>query len=393
MREVYVVDAVRTGVGSFLGSLATYKAHELGAHLIKHIVSKYNLEANMVDEVILGQVLTSGQGQNPARQASINGGLDFTVPAFTVNIVCGSGAKSIALGFDAIAMGHADIIIAGGQESMSNAPHGALIRSGNKMGNVPLVDFMTLDGLTDAFSGVAMGVTAENVAKKYNISREEQDEFSYNSQLKASLASQNGYFQDQIIPVNITNRQEIIEFAHDEYIRHNASPETLAKLKPAFEQNGTVTAGNSSGINDGAAILLLVSEQALKKLNLTPMVRMVNHAVAGVDPEIMGIGPYEAVTKLLKKTGWKLNEIDLVEANEAFAAQAIAVNKLLGWDTAKVNITGGSIAIGHPIGASGARIATTLLHNMRRLKAKKTIASLCIGGGMGIAISFENIDT
>lgn len=391
MREVYIVEALRTGVANFLGSLSHLKAHEIGALLIKHITDKHRLENNQIDEVILGQVLSAAQGQNPARQASILAGIDIKTPAYTINKVCGSGLKSIALAFDSIALGHSEIVIAGGQESMSNAPHAFTMRKAVKMGNAEMIDTMMIDGLVDAFSKSSMGVTAENIAKKYGISREEQDEFAFHSQMKASDASKNGLFSSQIIPIEIKSKKETIFFQTDEFIRSDSSIETLSKLKPAFDQNGSVTAGNSSGINDGAAAILLASEEAVKKYNLKPIAKIINHASAGVDPQIMGIGPYEAVKKLLTKTNWSIEDLDIIESNEAFAAQAIAVNKLVGWDTKKVNITGGSIAIGHPIGASGARIVVTLLHNLQRLKKRKGLACLCIGGGMGISMSFESI--
>jgi acetyl-CoA C-acetyltransferase len=391
MREVFVIDATRTAVGNFMGSLSSFKASELGSHLIKNIISKHNLAPDSIDEVILGQVLASAQGQNPARQASINAGIDIKTPAYTINKVCGSGLKSIALAYDAIALGHSELVIAGGQESMSNAPHASLLRKAVKMGNAEMIDTMMQDGLVDAFSNVAMGITAENISKKYNILRDEQDEFALNSQLKASDAIKNGFFKSQIVPVEIKSKKETISFDSDEFVRHDSSKESLAKLRPAFDQNGTVTAGNSSGINDGAAVLLLASEDAVRKFNLKPIAKIINHASAGVDPQIMGIGPAEAVSKLIKKVNWNINDLDLVESNEAFAAQAIAVNKLLNWDTSKVNVTGGAIAIGHPIGASGVRISVTLLHNLKRLGKKKGLACLCIGGGMGIAMCFENL--
>lgn len=391
MKKVYVVDAKRTAVGNFLGSLSNIKAHDLGSHLIKHLITTHKIPNDAIDEVIIGQVLTAGQGQNPARQAAINAGLDIKIPALSINKVCGSGLKAIALAFDSIALGQSDLVLAGGQESMSLTPHAALIRQGVKMGNAPMVDLMSNDGLTDAFGKYAMGITAENVAKKYSITREEQDQFSFESQKKAHEATKSGHFKSQIVPIEVKIKKDIVSFEIDEFIRGDSSLETLSKLKPVFEQDGTVTAGNASGINDGAALFLLASEEALKKYNLDPIALIVNHASAGVDPAIMGIGPYDSILKLTNKIGWKLDDIDLAEVNEAFAAQAFAVNKLLKWDTSKVNITGGSIAIGHPIGASGARIATTLLHNMKRLGAKKGLASLCIGGGMGIAMCFENI--
>ncbi|NDB84073.1 MAG: acetyl-CoA C-acetyltransferase [Alphaproteobacteria bacterium] len=391
MQNVYIVDAKRTAVGSFLGSLSSFAAHDLGSIVIKNLIESHKLPLNSVDEVIVGQVLTAGQGQNPARIATVNSGLDFITPAYCVNKVCGSGLKAIALGFNSIAMGQADLIIAGGQESMSNSPHGAFIRKGAKMGEINLVDYMLKDGLIDAFNNYHMGITAENVAKKYEISRDQQDEFSLKSQKKASDAKNSGYFKSQIVPVKVIQKKETTIFDQDEFIRSDATIESLAKLKPAFDPNGTVTAGNASGINDGAAMILLASEVALKKYNLTPFARIVNHASNGVDPSIMGIGPSVAVASLLNKINITKNHIDFYELNEAFASQALAVNKILDIPEEKVNLCGGSIAIGHPIGASGARIATTLLHNMKRLHAKRAIASLCIGGGMGIAMCFESL--
>ena len=391
MQNVYIVDAKRTAVGSFLGSLSSFAAHDLGSIVIKNLIESHKLPLNSVEEVIVGQVLTAGQGQNPARIATVNSGLDFITPAYCVNKVCGSGLKAIALGFNSIAMGQADLIIAGGQESMSNSPHGAFIRKGAKMGEINLVDYMLKDGLIDAFNNYHMGITAENVAKKYEISRDQQDEFSLKSQKKASDAKNSGYFKSQIVPVKVIQKKETTIFDQDEFIRSDATIESLAKLKPAFDPNGTVTAGNASGINDGAAMILLASEVALKKYNLTPFARIVNHASNGVDPSIMGIGPSVAVASLLNKINITKNHIDFYELNEAFASQALAVNKILDIPEEKVNLCGGSIAIGHPIGASGARIATTLLHNMKRLHAKRAIASLCIGGGMGIAMCFESL--
>ncbi|MDX1923686.1 MAG: acetyl-CoA C-acetyltransferase [Rickettsiaceae bacterium] len=391
MREVFVVDAKRTAVGSFLGSLAGFKAHELGAIVIEHLVKTHNLPSNAIDEVIIGQVLTGGQGQNPARHASVKGGIDISTPAFTINKVCGSGLKSIGLGFNSIALGEADLIIAGGQESMSTAPHGALVRQPQKMGDVSLVDFMIKDGLWDVFNNYHMGTTAENVAKKYGITREQQDEFALNSQTKASKAIKEGHFQSQIVPVDVKVKKDIVKFEVDEFVRSDTSLETLAKLRPAFDPSGTVTAGNASGINDGAAMFLLASKDAIEKYKLKPIAKIIGYASSGVDPAIMGIGPSEAVKKLLTKLNYTKKDIDFFELNEAFASQAIAVNKLLELDGNVVNLTGGAIAIGHPIGASGARIATTLIHNLIRLKAKRAIAALCIGGGMGIAMCFETL--
>ncbi len=391
MKEVYVVDAKRTAVGSFLGSLSGLKGHELGSIIINNLMASNKIHSEDLDEVIIGQVLTAGQGQNPARQAAVNAGIDFAVPAYNINKVCGSGLKAIALAFDSIALGRADLIIAGGQESMSNSLHGSLIRKGNKMGDMNINDLMLSDGLIDAFNKYHMGITAENVARKYNISRNSQDEFAYNSQVKASRASKAGYFKAEIVPVPIKVKKETASFHEDEFIRHDSDIAALTKLKPAFDASGTVTAANSSGINDGSAMFLLASEEAVKKYHLTPVAKILNHASAGVDPSIMGIGPATAVNKLLSKTYFNKNQIEIFELNEAFAAQAIAVNTLLEIDPARVNISGGAIAIGHPIGASGARIAVTLVHNMIRARAKHGVAGLCIGGGMGIAMSFERL--
>jgi acetyl-CoA C-acetyltransferase len=389
MKEVFVVDAKRTAVGSFMGSLSKIPAHELGAIVIRNLLSRNQLDSGALDEVIMGQVITSGQGQNPARQAAIAAGIDVSVPAYTINKVCGSGLKSVALAFDSIRNGDADLIIAGGQENMSYTPHGIFMRSGVKYGSTDAIDLMAYDGLTDAFSKKPMGITAENVAKKYGITRDVQDEFAFLSQKKASEAINSGHFVNQIVPVKVINKKETIDFILDEFVRGDTSLEQLGKLRPAFDKEGSVTAGNASGINDGAAALLLASSDAVKKYNLNVIARVVSHAASGVEPEIMGIGPSRAVQKLMQKTNWKLQDLDIIESNEAFAAQALAVDKILEWDTSKVNVTGGSIAIGHPIGASGARVTVTLLHNMKRLGAKKALSTLCIGGGMGIAMCFE----
>ncbi len=391
MNEVYVVLAKRTAIGSYLGSLSSLTATQLGEKLISHIMKTANLPDDAIDEVIIGQVLTAGQGQNPARQASIKAGLSNKTPAMTINKVCGSGLKSIALAYDSIALGYNNLVIAGGQESMSTAFHGALIRQNVRMGDIKLTDLMSFDGLTDAFSYKAMGVTAENVAEKYAITREEQDIFALDSQQKASNAITSGYFKAEILPIEQQTKKGLVEFAEDEFVKPQSTLENLAKLRTVFKENGTVTAGNASGINDGAAMLLLASEDAIKKFNLKPIARILGHAAAGVAPEIMGIAPASAVEKLLLKTKTKLDSIDLIEANEAFASPSVALNKLLGWNTDKVNITGGAIALGHPIGASGARIATTLIHNMLRKQERKGLATLCIGGGLGIAMSFELI--
>lgn len=389
-QEVYVVDAVRTPIGSFMGSLKNYAAHQLGELVIKALLKRNTIDSSLVSEVILGQILTAGYGQNPARQAAINAGIPKEVPAYLVNLVCGSGVKSICLGAQSIALGDNSIVIAGGQESMSMAKHTAFIRNGIKMGDLGLVDSMLSDGLFDAFKNHHMGITAENIAEKYGISRLEQDEFAYNSQRKAKIAQEAGKFQDEIVPIEIHNKKELVNFSSDEFIRLDASLEKLALLKPVFKNTGTVTAGNASGINDGAAVVLMMGKDMLKQMNAKPIARVVSYATTGVDPEFMGIGPVSAVKKAVNKAGWRLDDLDLIEANEAFAAQAIAVNRELGWDVNKVNANGGAIALGHPIGASGTRIVTTLLHEMKRRKAKKALATLCIGGGMGIAICFES---
>lgn len=391
MKDVFVVYAKRTAIGNYLGSLSKIPAHNLSSYLIKDALTQNNLGSKDIDEVILGQVLSAAQGQNTARQSSIIAGIDNSVPAYTINKVCGSGLKSIALAFDSILLGNNDLVIAGGHENMSLAPHSSLIRGGVRPGTAELKDTMMLDGLTDAFSATSMGITAENIAKKYLITRDQQDEFAYNSQMKASETIKNKLFKNEILPVEITKNKEKLNFEIDEFVKPNTKLDNLAKLKPAFDKNGSVTAGNSSGINDGAAIIMLASEEAVKKYNLKPLARVSAHASCGVDPSIMGIGPSLAVKKLMTKTGWNLNDLDIVESNEAFAAQAIAVNKILEWDPSIINITGGSIAIGHPIGASGARITVTLINNMLRLKSRKAVSTLCIGGGMGIAMSFENV--
>ena len=389
MTDVFITAATRTGVGSFSGSLSSLQAHELGKIVIEDTLKKSSVQPNEVDEVILGQVLTAGTGQNPARQASVNAGIAKETPAWIVNQVCGSGLRTVALGFQAIKNQDANIIIAGGQESMSQSPHCMHLRSGTKMGDSKMIDTMIKDGLWDAFNGYHMGTTAENVAEKFQITREQQDEFAYNSQLKASKAKAAGLFKDEITPVEIVSRKETTIFDQDEYIKDNVQLEKLASLRPAFSKEGSVTAANASGINDGAAALTLMSEKELTKRNIEPMAKIVSWASVGVDPSIMGTGPIPSVRKALDKAGWSINDLDLIESNEAFAAQGCAVNKDLGWDTSKVNVNGGAIAIGHPIGASGARILVTLLHQMKRQDAKKGLATLCIGGGMGIALCVE----
>jgi len=389
MTDVFITSAIRTGVGSFSGSLSSLQAHDLGKVVIKDSLKKSSVESSEVDEVIFGQVLSAGTGQNPARQASMNAGIDKETPAYVVNQVCGSGLRTVALGFQSIKNQDANIVIAGGQESMSQSPHCMHLRSGTKMGDTKMIDTMIKDGLWDAFNGYHMGTTAENVAEQFQITREQQDEFAYNSQLKASKAKAEGLFKDEITPVEIVTKKETIVFDQDEYIKDNVQLEKLASLRPAFSKDGSVTAANASGINDGAAALTVMSADEIKKRNMEPMARIVSWASAGVDPSIMGTGPVPSSKKALEKAGWKINDLDLIESNEAFAAQSCAVNKELGWDTSKVNVNGGAIAIGHPIGASGARILVTLLNQMKRQDAKKGLATLCIGGGMGIALCVE----
>ena len=389
MTDVFITSATRTGVGSFSGSLSNLEAHDLGKIVIEDSLKKSLVQPTEVDEVILGQVLTAGTGQNPARQASVNAGIAKETPAWVVNQVCGSGLRTVALGFQAIKNQDANIIIAGGQESMSQSPHCMHLRTGTKMGDAKMIDTMIKDGLWDAFNGYHMGTTAENVAEKFQITRDQQDEFAYNSQLKASKAKATGLFKDEITPVDIVTRKETTVFDHDEYIKDGVQLEKFASLRPAFSKDGSVTAANASGINDGAAALTLMNETELAKRGIEPLARVVSWASVGVDPSIMGTGPIPSVRKALDKAGWSIGDLDLIESNEAFAAQACAVNKELGWDTSKVNVNGGAIAIGHPIGASGARILVTLLHQMKRQDAKKGLATLCIGGGMGIALCVE----
>ena len=391
-REVYIIDAKRTAVGSFNGSLANIPAHDLGAALFKNLVSNNKIDPSLISEVIMGQVLTAAQGQNPARQAVINAGLPNNIPAITINQVCGSGLRAVAMASQAILAGDAEIIIAGGQENMSLSPHSIHMRNGHKFGDVKLIDTMMMDGLSDAFGKYPMGTTAENLAKKYNISRQEQDEFACLSQNKAEKAQKNNRFAEEIMPITLHKREGEVIFDKDEFIRLGANLESLAKLRPAFDKEGSVTAGNSSGINDGAAAILLMEKKTAEKLGLRPMAKIVSYAHAGVDPSIMGIGPVYAARKALDKAGWAIGDLDLIEANEAFAAQAISVNRKLGWDVNKINVNGGAIAIGHPIGASGARILVTLLHEMqKRNDAKKGLATLCIGGGMGVTVCIEKL--
>jgi acetyl-CoA C-acetyltransferase len=385
--EIVIVSAARTAVGSFNGAFAAIPAHELGAAVIKAALTRARVDAGEVDEVILGQVLTAGQGQNPARQAAIKAGVPQDKTAFGINQVCGSGLRTVALAMQQIANGDAKIVVAGGQESMSLSQHGAHLRAGTKMGDLKFVDTMIRDGLTDVFNGYHMGQTAENVAAKWQLNRHEQDQFALASQNKAEAAQKAGRFKEEVIPFTVSGKKGDVVVDTDEYIRAGATLDNLAKLKPAFAKDGTVTAGNASGINDGAAALVLMSAKDADARGLTPLARIVSWATAGVDPAIMGTGPIPASRKALERAGWKVKDLDLVEANEAFAAQALAVNKDMGWDPTIVNVNGGAIAIGHPIGASGARVLVTLLHEMQRRGAKKGIATLCIGGGMGIALT------
>jgi len=387
--DIVIVAAARTPVGSFNGSLASLPAHELGKIVLTAAMERAGLKPEDVNEVILGQVLTAAQGQNPARQASVNAGIPIETPAWGLNQVCGSGLRAVVAGAQQIALGASDIVIAGGQESMSQSVHAAHLRNGVKMGNLDMIDTMIKDGLWDAFNGYHMGNTAENVAKKWQITRDEQDKFAVASQNKAEAARKAGKFKDEIVPVTIKTRKGETVVDQDEYIREGATLEGVAKLRPAFDKEGTVTAGNASGINDGSAAVVLMTADEAKKRGLKPLARIASWAQAGVDPSIMGSGPIPASRKALEKAGWTAKDLDLVEANEAFAAQACAVNKDLGWDTDKVNVNGGAIAIGHPIGASGARVLVTLLHEMQKRDAKKGLTTLCIGGGMGIAMCVE----
>ena len=387
--DIVIVSAARTPVGSFNGAFANTPAHELGATAVKAALERAKVGPDEVDEVIMGQVLTAGQGQNPARITAMAAGVPQEKTAWGLNQLCGSGLRAVALGLQQIANGDAKIIVAGGQESMSLAPHAAYLRSGQKMGDLKFVDTMLKDGLIDAFQGYHMGTTAENVAGKWQLNREEQDTFAAGSQNKAEAAQKEGRFKDEIAPVTVKTRKGDVVVDQDEYIRPGTTVEALAKLKPAFSKEGSVTAGNASGINDGAAALVLMTAEEAQRRGLTPLARIASWATAGVDPAVMGSGPIPASRKALEKAGWKVKDVELVEANEAFAAQALAVNKDMGWDPAIVNVNGGAIAIGHPIGASGARVLTTLLYEMQRRDAKKGLATLCIGGGMGIAMCLE----
>jgi acetyl-CoA C-acetyltransferase len=387
--SVVIVSATRTAVGSFCGGLASIPAHDLGAVLIKKVAESANIDLSEIDEVILGQILTAGQGQNPARQAAMKAGVPEEKTAFLVNQLCGSGLRAVALGAQQLILGDANIIIAGGQESMSQSHHSAFLRLGKKMGSMNIEDTMIKDGLNDGLFGYHMGVTAENISKKFKISRKKQDVFALNSQLKASKSQLNGKFIDEITPINIQSKKENKIFKNDEYIRTNINLQAIEKLQPAFDDLGTVTAANSSGLNDGAAVVLLMREKDAIRRGLTPLARIASWATAGVDPKVMGTGPIPASKKALSKAGWNVNDLDLIEVNEAFAAQAISVNQEMGWNPENVNVNGGAIAIGHPVGASGCRVLVTLLHEMKRRNSSKGLATLCIGGGMGIALTVE----
>ncbi|ESQ74393.1 acetyl-CoA acetyltransferase [Asticcacaulis sp. AC402] len=389
INEVVIVSAARTAVGSFLGSFAAIPAHDLGAHAIKAAIERAGLQPGDVNEVILGQVLQAAQGQGPARQASVKAGVPFDAPAWSLNQICGSGLRAVALGAQQVGLGESAIVVAGGQESMSLATHAAFIRAGQKMGDLSLVDTMIKDGLWDAFNNYHMGTTAENIATKYAISRQEQDEFAVASQNKAEAAQKGGKFDAEIAPFTIKGKKGDVVVDKDEFIRHGVTYDAISGLRPAFSKDGTVTAANASGLNDGAAAVVLMSKAEADKRGLKPLARIVAAGIAGVDPAIMGTGPILATQKALKKAGWTVADLDVIEANEAFAAQAISVNRDLGWDVSKVNVNGGAIAIGHPIGASGARVLVTLLHELQRRGGGKGLATLCIGGGMGVALAVE----
>ena len=389
MDDIVIVSAARTPVGSFSGTLGTLSAHQLGAVALQAAFTRAGVDAADVNEVILGQVLTAGEGQNPARQAARAAGVPDSATAFGINQVCGSGLRAVALAAQQIRTGESAVVAAGGMESMSLSKHAAHLRNGQKMGGLEFVDTMLKDWLWDAFHGYHMGNTAENVATKFQITREQQDAFALGSQQKASAAQKAGRFADEIVPVTVKGRRGDVVVSDDEYIRHDSSMETMARLRPAFTKDGTVTAGNASGINDGAAVLMLMSGAEASRRGLTPLARIASFATAGVDPAVMGTGPIPATRKALERAGWKVDDLDLIEANEAFAAQALAVNRDIGWDPAKVNVNGGAIAIGHPIGASGARVLVTLLHEMGKRDSKKGLATLCIGGGMGVALCVE----
>ena len=389
MTKAVIVSAARTPVGSFLGSFANIPAHDLGAAVLKEVVSRAGVDPAEVSETILGQVLTAGQGQNPARQAHINAGLPQESAAWLINQVCGSGLRAVALAAQQVMLGDANIVLAGGQESMSLSPHAAYLRAGQKMGDMQMIDTMIRDGLWDAFNNYHMGQTAENVAQKWQIDRDAQDEFAVASQNKAEAAQKEGRFDDEIMAYTVKTRKGDTVVDKDEYVRHGATLEAMQKLRPAFAKEGSVTAANASGLNDGAAAVMVMTEDEANRRGLTPLARIASYATAGLDPAIMGTGPIPSSRKALEKAGWQVGDLDLVEANEAFAAQACAVNKDMGWDPSIVNVNGGAIAIGHPIGASGCRILNTLLFEMKRRDAKKGLATLCIGGGMGVAMCIE----
>jgi len=389
MTDIVIAAAARTAIGSFNGTLASLDAAELGTIAIRAALERAQLDATLVDEVILGQVLAAGQSQNPARRAAVNAGIPQEATAFGLNQVCGSGLRAVALGAQQIACGDAKFIVAGGMESMSRARHVAHLRNGVKMGPLEFVDSMIHDALTDTFNGYHMGITAENIARQWGITREEQDAFAVGSQNKAEAAQKAGRFAAEIVPVTIKSKKGDVVFDQDEFVRHGATLEALAKLRPAFEKTGTVTAGNASGINDGAAAVVLMTAREAEARGIRPLARIASWATAGVDPTIMGTGPIPASRKALAKAGWTVGDLDLIEANEAFAVQAIAVGRELGFDPAKLNVNGGAIALGHPVGASGARVLTTLLHEMQRREARKGLATLCIGGGMGVAMCLE----
>jgi acetyl-CoA C-acetyltransferase len=389
MTEIVIAGATRTPIGSFNGSLSSVPAHYLGQVAIAEAMKRANVDAKEVSEVILGQILAAGEGQNPARQAAVAAGIPYEATAYSVNQVCGSGLRTVALGYQAIRNGDSAIVVAGGQESMSRAAHCIHLRNGVKMGDADLVDTMIKDGLWDAFNGYHMGNTAENVAQRWQITREQQDRLAQRSQARAEAAQKAGRFKDEIVPVKIAGRKGDVLVEADEYPKHGTTLEVLAKLRPAFDKNGTVTAGNASGINDGAAAVVLMTAEEAQRRGVKPLARIVAWATAGVDPAVMGSGPIPASRLALKRAGWKVEDLDLIEANEAFAAQACAVNKDMGWDAEKVNVNGGAIALGHPIGASGTRVLVTLLHELQKRNAKRGLATLCIGGGMGIAMCVE----
>ncbi|XP_075226831.1 acetyl-CoA acetyltransferase 2 [Lycorma delicatula] len=387
--DVCIVAAARTPIGSFCGSLSSLKSHEMGCIVIREVLEKLKIQPDEVSEVIIGQTLIAGQGQNPARQAAVNAGIPYSVPAYLISMLCGSGLRSVIAGCQSIKCGDAKIVISGGQESMSQAPHIAHVRSGIKMGNTEFVDTMISDGLTDAFHNIHMGITAENIATKYGITREEQDKYALESQIKTKIAQKEGYFKREIVPVKLSKRKNIVMVSEDEFPKHDTTMESLRRLEPVFVKGGSVTAGNASGLNDGAAVVVLMNSLIAREKSLQPLGRIVAYSQSGLEPEIMGMGPVPAVNSLLEKAGWSKDEVDLYELNEPFAAQAIAVAKELGIDASKININGGAISIGHPLGCSGTRILVTLLYALERTGGKKGVAALCIGGGMGIAIAVQ----